>query len=87
MKNIHVEVTQRDIDTAHKENISRNCPIARAIQRVFTSRDVTVGLEIVRVEQGSDIRTYRLPAEAIRFRDRYDHDKAVKPLMFTMSMA
>lgn len=81
-----ITVCDDDINNAqHGEDISRTCPIARALwHKGFI--DCEVGTDFVRVWRDKDIEfdRYNLPSEAKDFIFAWDRGYDVKPFEFFM---
>lgn len=84
---IRVHVTAKDIREGQRGNPSQ-CPIARAVQRKFKTKNVTVLSGSTRVQCGGLVGLYDHPLEARKFVFDFDVgwsglDK-LKPFKFTL---
>ena len=77
-----IEVTREDIDTPCDKLLSECCPLARAISRAF-GEAWHVGLQRT-WRSGDNNISFRLPPEAIEFREAYDYDLHVEPFTFEL---
>jgi hypothetical protein len=78
---VTITVTAEDIKQASR-NDPTACPIARAMQRLFGGRPVSVGTTVASVIYPDREDIYRLPPEARRFVTRFDAKRRVKPITF-----
>ncbi len=72
-------VTKSDIKRG-VQNIPTCCPIALAMKRRFPRRSVFVRRYYVKLSN----RIYSLPASAVNFVNKFDHDRRVRPFRFTL---
>ena len=83
---MRIRVTQRDINEGVQNNCFQ-CPVARAVKRVFKATEVWVR-EIIIVKKAGPRRIYVTPAEAVDFIERYDSAmlefESPKPFSFTL---
>lgn len=75
---MRVKVLASDIEKGTPISCSM-CPIARAVKRMVKHTRVRVTDSFITV----GAKTYRTPAIARRFVDRYDMGKTVKPITFS----
>jgi len=76
-RTITVNVTADDIRDGQRSHI-RNCPVARALARVYPDQDITVG---VRTAFGESVRIL-LPAAVVEWIAHYDHNYPIEPITF-----
>jgi hypothetical protein len=73
-----IKVTQEDIDKASFS--STTCPISRAIKRQFNIKCVSTFPCGIMFNEN----TYNPPKSAVKFIDRFDNQKPVKPFNFIL---
>lgn len=85
MMRLHVNVTQRDIDSG-KRYVSHACPIARAIGRHNAISAVAVDVNTLTVYTPRDYAEHliTLPSVAFYFRHDFDNGRPVAPFAFDL---
>jgi hypothetical protein len=85
---IHIDVTQNDINNG-TPGLCASCPIAIAASRAMES-GVRVGLVRIFLDDFTCAAPYlsagRMPPEALRFIDAFDHHQPVAPFSFDVEM-
>jgi hypothetical protein len=86
MKTLKIEVTAEDIAgaTSAPNEEPQNCPISRAVRRIFPSQKVGVGYIAVVTFAGpfAPKRIFLLPPHAGEFAAAFDRDEPVSPFTF-----
>ena len=78
---VKVRVCQDDIENGSLYT-PRDCPIARAVKRVVTNKDVSILPHDIRIGH----QHFLLPDKASEWLISYDHEKNVKPIEFEIEL-
>lgn len=78
---LKIEVTKEDIKNGWKIS-PRNCPVAKAIQRLLPT--ASVGLGTLYLNEGND--KYILPDCVSKFILAFDRDQEVSPFSFELNL-
>lgn len=84
---IKIEVTEEDIKDGVRENV-KQCPVARAVLRQLDFAEVVEvsmgGIDINFDVPGRKFIRYKIPKKVMRFIQRFDEGKSVKPFSFVL---